>query len=215
MGSRKALERALNQTVAALEAVQSTKPARSNPVDGAGTNNSPKEYNHMSSKTKSQDSTGGFIRLYEQSVDELTVCFRTMEIQCDVDHREKFRQAQNKDNNRVAIVNEKLAKYGQPPTVEVAVDVYENNQNGRKVKALSFVSVPSTGRLEYLKYLVASQIEDRASAQIGHFERVGGSHVQPASLPLDLQLKVAIGEFEGNKGTLIFIVHQSGEKESI
>ncbi|KAG8706766.1 hypothetical protein FRC11_007985, partial [Ceratobasidium sp. 423] len=193
MGSRKALERALNQTVAALEAAQSSESGRGSPVNGS-----------------TKDSTGSCMRLYEQSAQELAVCFETMEIRCDVDHQEKLRQAQSKDNTRVVAVNEKLAKYEHPPMVEVAVDVYENNQNGRKVKALSFASIPLTGRLEYLKHLVASQLEDRASAQVGHFERVGGHHVQPVFLSLDSQLKGAIGE--GNKGTVVFIVHPSGEK---
>ncbi|KDN35553.1 hypothetical protein RSAG8_11468, partial [Rhizoctonia solani AG-8 WAC10335] len=70
--------------------------------------------------------------LYEQSADELAACFKTMEIQYDVDHREKLKQAQNKDSVRVTEVNEKLNQYERPSTVEVAVDVYENNQNGKK-----------------------------------------------------------------------------------
>ncbi|CAE6417988.1 unnamed protein product [Rhizoctonia solani] len=199
------LATALSQTIAALEAAgQDAGTGRSSPANG------PTEYNQINDGTKAQDSADNCARLYEQSADELAACFKTMEIQYDVDHREKLKQAQNKDSVRVTEVNEKLNQYERPATVEVAVDVYENNQNGKKVKALLFVSIPSTAHLEYVKYLVASQLEDRELAQTGHFERASGSADPPTFLYLDSEVKCSIND----RGAVVFIVHRPGRKGS-
>ncbi|KAH7313243.1 hypothetical protein B0J17DRAFT_634189 [Rhizoctonia solani] len=205
--SRDVLEKALNQTIAALEAAgQDVGSGRSTPVNEDSNDNVPKGYNHLNGDTKGQGRTNNCSRLYKQSADKLTACFQTLEIQYDVDPQGKFKQAQSKDNARVAEVNEKLNKYEHPSTIGVVVNVYENNRNGQKIKTLPFVSISSNARLEYVKYLVANQLEDRVLAQTGHFERENGSAGQPTFLSLDSEMKDAID----NTGVVVFIVHRPG-----
>ncbi|CAE6420430.1 unnamed protein product [Rhizoctonia solani] len=204
--SRNALERALDQTIAALEAAGRHAGSWSGrPFNSTRTNSTPKRNDCREEDAAAQDSIDDCARLYERSVEELTACFQIMDIQNGVDHRERLRQARSKDDARVAEVNEKLAEYEHPSAVEVTVDIHENTRCGQKIGAFLFDSIPSTARLEYLKYIIVSQLEGQASAQSGHFELEDGGNNQSASLSLDSEVKDAIG----HKGAVVFIVHQS------
>ncbi|CAE6357756.1 unnamed protein product [Rhizoctonia solani] len=202
MGSRDVLERALNQTVAALEAAaQGSGSGRSNPVNGVVTNGT-------EGIKKAQDSIDDCTGLYKQSVDELMACFQAMEIRCDTDYREALRQAQSRDSTRVSDAAERLNKYEHPSTMKVTVDVYDNNQQGNKVKSLLFASIPATARLSYVKHLAANQLEDRASAQAGHFERAGSSNDESSFLSLGSEVRGAVN----GSNAIAFIAHPSGKR---
>ncbi|KAB5593132.1 hypothetical protein CTheo_3434 [Ceratobasidium theobromae] len=149
------------------------------------------------------------IKLFEQSVDDLQVCFEAIGIDNMSDLRTRLDEAQRKDNDRMQLIKEKLraAPTAIRELVNVTVKVHDGSRDGHKIAELT-CNVPPHARVGYVKWNVVKQLPNPTMIETSHFEKALVDDSQPAAeVPVDTDIKSLATD---NKCTLYMVIGAKG-----
>ncbi|CAE6357776.1 unnamed protein product [Rhizoctonia solani] len=189
------LDKALTKTIEAFTAAGEL--SRRPETNGAGHADNGASTNGLISNGTTSTFTGeyndGYEKLYNESIEAIKSCFKTMNITDQPDPQEKLDNARTKDKNRLDSYRKRLVNIvTTQETVDLTLIVHEGD--GPPINKLQAKVLP-TARLSYVKWIAAKELKDM---EILHFE----DRTQP-SVSLDADAQIPI---QDNKCTLHLII---------